>query len=253
MVTIEEVSTKIVNDIINNIVNKLTTQFISLGRHCDIKVQIDKFSSKPTLFFDWLRSDFEAVIKVLSYTNILDELLFHDNIIMYPYNEIDMGVEFKTMILGDNKYFLISRHDITTDTVVDKDVIQNFIDKYERRWYRIINMIKQSNDQNLIFIYRAPIVYKTSPGDEDKFIELISRINPNRMFCLVFLIHNEKFPDAIIEKRNKFLCINIETFIDTNFNKEEECNDWEYNRYNWNRIFETILHNARYDNWQKLL
>jgi hypothetical protein len=56
----------------------------------------------------------KAVIKVLSYTNILEELLFHDNIITYPINERDMGVEFKNMILGDNKLFLLGKNNRKT-------------------------------------------------------------------------------------------------------------------------------------------
>jgi len=248
METIEEFSKQFVNNIITNTVNKLTTKFISLGRHCDIREQINRFTKEPTLFFDWLRSDFKAVLKVLSYTNILDELLFHDNIITYSYNKCDMGVEFKNMILCDEKLFLLSRHDINTNTVVDKDVIQNFIDKYERRWHRIMDIINKSN-QPLIFMHRITDD-KIGVGDEDKFIELISTINPNCKFSLVFLIHNEKSSEMIIEKRNKFLCINIELFLKPNYAMNGY---WDLNRYNWNQIFETILHNARYDNWQKLL
>ena len=257
MSKIEEFSTQFVNNIITNTVNKLNTKFISLGRHCDIKVQIDKFTKGPTLFFDWLRSDFKAVLKVLSYTNILDELLFHYNIITikHPYDIFNICVEFKNMIMGDDKLFLLSHHDIAIDTVVDENVIQNFIDKYERRWHRIMDIINNSN-QPLIFIHRITnrhAIEKIDPGDEDKFIELVSTINPNCKFCLVFLIHNKGSLDTIIEKRNNFLCINIESFFDTHFNMDEVNEDWEYNRYNWNKIFETILHNARYDNWQKLL
>jgi hypothetical protein len=249
METIEEVSTQFVNDIITNVVGRLSTKFISLGRHCELKEQIDNFftSPEPTLFFDWLRSDFKAVLKVFSYKNILEELLFHDNILTYAYSERDAGVEFKNMILGDNKYFLLSHHDIESGAVLDKDAIQNFIDKYERRWNRIVEAIKQSS-QNLIFIHRS---YSTiDPGDENKFIELILNINPECKFCLVFLIHWGDCPDIIIEKRNKFLCINIESFLKSNYSEDI---DWKLNQYDWNRIFETILHNARYDNWQKLL
>jgi hypothetical protein len=240
MVTIEDFSTQFVNNIINNSVNKLSAKFISLGRHCDIKEQINKFTKEPTLFFDWLRSDFKAVLKVLSYTNILDELLFHDNIITYSYNKYDMGVEFKNMIVGNEKLFLLSHHDITTDTVIDKDVIQNFINKYERRWHRIMNIINNSN-KLIIFVHRITD-NKIDPGDEDKFIELISTINPNCKFYLIFLIHNEESPETIIEKRNNFLYINMEPFMDTNFNMEKVCDDWELNRYNWNKIFEIILY-----------
>lgn len=249
METIEELSAQIVDNIITDAVNKLTTKFISLGRHCDLKEQIDNFvaSPEPTLFFDWLRSDFKAVLKVFSYKNILEELLFHDNILMYAYSERDAGVEFKNMILGNDKYFLLSRHDVTTEAIIDKDAIQNFMDKYERRWNRIMEAIKQSN-QNLIFIHRT--YNAINPGDEDKFIESISNINTECKFCLVFLIHWGDCPDIIIEKRNKFLCINIEPFLKPNYSEEI---DWKLNQYDWNQIFKTILSNVRYDNWQKLL
>lgn len=228
----------------------MTTKFISLGRHCDVAEQINKFISvkEPTLFFDWLRSDFKAVIKVLSYTNILDELLFHDNIITikHPYDIFNICVEFKNMIMGDNKLFLLSHHDIEIGTVIDDNVIQSFIDKYERRWHRMMDIINNSS-QNIIFIHRITD-NKVDPGDENTFIELISRINPNCKFCLVFLIHRDDISDIIIEKRNKFLCINIEPFLKPNCEK-----DWKLNQYDWNKLFETILDNARYDNLQKLL
>lgn len=243
---VEETSTQFVNNIITNSVNKLSTKFISLGRHCDVAEQINKFTKGPTLFFDWLRSDFKAVLKVLSYTNILDELLFHDNIITYTFNECDVGVEFKSMILGDNKLFLLSHHDIDIGTVIDDNVIQSFIDKYERRWHRMMDIINNSN-QPIIFIHRIT-EDRIDPGDEDKFIELISTINPKCKFSLVFLIHNEKCSEMIIEKRNKFLCINIEPFL-----KPDYVMNWDLNQYDWNKLFETILDNARYDNWQKLL
>jgi len=133
------------------------------------------------------------ILKVLSYTNILDELLFHDNIvtIKHPYDIFNICVEFKNMIMGDDKLFLLSHHDIAIDTVVDENVIQNFIDKYERRWHRMMDIINNSN-QSLIFIHRITnrhAIEKIDPGDEDKFIELISTINPNCKFCLVFLHH----------------------------------------------------------------
>jgi hypothetical protein len=84
---------------------------------------------------------------------------------------------------------------------------------------------------------------KISVGDEDKFIELISTINPNCNFSLVFLIHNKKSSEMIIEKRNKSLCINIEPFLKLNYAMN---GDWDLQRYDWNRIFETILSNVQY-------
>lgn len=245
MATIEEFSKQFVNNIITTAVNKLSTKFISLGRHCDIKAQIDKFTKEPTLFFDWLRSDFKAVLKVLSYTNIKQELLFHDNIVTYPYNKSDAGVEFKNMIVGDDKLILLSSHDIRLDKMKSNEVILDFIDKYERRWRRIMDIIHNSN-QNIIFIHRITnrhTIEKVDPGDEDKFIELISRINPNCKFSLVFLIHNEKSSETIIKKHNKFLSINIEPFLKPNYEKN---GDWKLNQYDWNQIFETILCNVQY-------
>jgi len=242
METIEEFPKQIVNNIITDAVGRLSTKFISLGRHCDLREQIDNFGMepKPTLFFDWLRSDFEAVLKVFSYKNILDELLFHDNIITHPYDERDACVEFKNMILGDNKYFLLSHHDITAEAIIDKDAIQQFIDKYERRWHRIMDIINNSN-QHLIFIHRT--YNAINPGDEDKFIELILNINTNCKFCLVFLIHWGDCPNIIIEKRNKFLSMKIEPFLKPNYSGEK---DWKLNQYDWNKIFETILSNVQY-------
>jgi len=104
--------------------------------------------------------------------------------------------------------------------------------------------IIHNSSQPIIFIHRITnrhTVEKVDPGDEDKFIELISRINPNCNFSLVFLIHNEKSSETIIKKRNKFLSINIEPFLKPNCEK-----DWRADEYDWNQIFETILSNVQY-------
>ena len=45
--------------------------FISIGKNCSVKYNIDKFTvSKETLFFDWLMTDMDSVNMILGIENI---------------------------------------------------------------------------------------------------------------------------------------------------------------------------------------
>ncbi len=50
--------------------------FISIGNACNVKYQIDKNTTKKeTLFFDWLMTDMQSVVKVFEHYNNIDEIL----------------------------------------------------------------------------------------------------------------------------------------------------------------------------------
>jgi len=58
----------------------MTYKYISLGRHCDIAFNIEKYIGKEyTNFFDWLRTDFRAVLEILK-TKDIETILNKNNI-----------------------------------------------------------------------------------------------------------------------------------------------------------------------------
>ena len=141
--------------------------FISIGTACDVKYNIDKFTvSKPTFFFDWLMTDMASVNKILGTDNI-ESILFFENIIQNPKNPIKGK---KSRIITKSLSFCESIHDIPVS--YDSSHINNFIEKYKRRYNRIIKTI--SNNNYVIYFIRNG---KITPAENNIFIKNILNIN----------------------------------------------------------------------------
>jgi hypothetical protein len=114
--------------------------FISIGRGCSVKYQIDKHRHKiPTLFFDWLQTSMDAVISILGCDDI-DKILFLDNIVRdlnNPYHK-----EIRSRVCIKSLEYCISIHDLYKD-FKDNDMVE-FISKYKSRFNRIIEYIKSN-------------------------------------------------------------------------------------------------------------
>ena len=120
---------------------------ISLGGACVTKFQITNYKinnfidNKETNLFDWVISIFQNILDILSTDNI-NNIFNIDNIIHYELNGDQCRIGFKPL-----DYFL-SIHDLS-NSYTDSD-LHEFIDKYKRRYERMINIIK--NDNNIIFL-----------------------------------------------------------------------------------------------------
>jgi len=97
-----------------------------------------------TLFFDLLMTSMEAVIQILSCSNI-DTILYHDNIVKDMINPM-CGDNSRINIKSLN--YCVSIHDL--GVIFDDNDIQEFINKYKRRFYRLIEYIK--SNEKLCFI-----------------------------------------------------------------------------------------------------
>ncbi len=107
--------------------------------------------------------------------------------------------------------------------------ILDFIDKYTRRFNRIIEYIKSK--EKICFI-RLGFV---SNLEINEFIETIKKINSNCDFTLVVIDNNKKNNTEIIKQQNLLhikLCIDIPSD-----------NDWTHQFLNWNKIFLDIENN----------
>ena len=203
--------------------------YISIGTACNVKYQIDRFfGKKQTLFFDWLMTDMDSVINILNYYNNINELLFYDNIIRDPSQPI-AGIY--SQIIIKSLSFCVSIHDI--DKNITKDKINDFINKYIRRFNRIIDYIKQSN--KIYFIRYGEVINNIQ---KINFINIIKKINSNCNFTLVSLIENNSI-NNIIENDNNYICININRYIISN-----GINDWHTNNLNWKKIFDDMKYNT---------
>ena len=203
--------------------------YISIGSACNVKYQIDKHKHKlETLFFDWLMTSMNSVIEILSCNDIYS-ILYFDNIIRdinYPYHSNNSQIIIKSL----NR--CVSIHDISRN-FTDKDIFE-FIDKYKRRFDRIIQYIKSK--EKIYFIRYGSV----DTNDREKFIETILKINPNCNFALIIIDNIYNANDT--NNTNNILKYEHCLYIKLNINKPQN-SDWHTDYLNWTKIFLDIENN----------
>jgi hypothetical protein len=198
--------------------------YISIGTACNVKYQINKHKHKlETLFFDWLITSMTSVIEILSCDDI-DKILYFDNITR------DKNNPFHT----DNSRMIIkslnccaSIHDIKRE-FTDNDILQ-FIDKYKRRFFRIMEYIK--SDEKIYFLRYDHV----NDYAIHKFIETILKINPDCNFAIVVIDNNKENTEIILKYDH---CLYMKLNIDT-----PTTPDWTTEHLNWEKIFLDIENN----------
>jgi hypothetical protein len=202
-------------------------KYISIGDGCSVNYNIQNFRGKcESLFFDILLISMTAVLSILNCENIKD--------ILYPENIVKEDVEYSpynphSKVFIKNLNWCVSIHDLPIN-YTDNDLLI-FIDKYTRRFNRIIEYIK--SNEKICFIRLG----HTSDNDINKFIETIKKINADCDFNLV-VIHNDKNNNTEIIKQKNLLYIKLN--ID---NPKDNNNDWTMQYLNWNNIFLDIENN----------
>jgi len=158
------------------------TVYISIEFACNMNYQIQKhIGKKETLFFDNLITCINSVISILSFFENIDKLLYFENVIQKPNDPIFNNVKSKIIIKSLPQCESI--HDVKID-FKHEDILE-FIEKYKRRFLRIINYIK-GNDK-IVFCRYGNI----NPNQKCAFTEQIKKINPNCDFCLVSINSNK--------------------------------------------------------------
>jgi len=201
------------------------------GPACAIACSIKKHfynNNYETNMFDFLEVSLESIIKVLSINNKL-------NIEDYLTNNYDVIVNSD----GNNSVFfnnfdkLISHHDLILN--YNEDIFNIFIEKYKRRYNRLINHIL---NEDKIFFIRF--------GEDNKdsiisFINNVKKINNNLevyFINLYFDENNKKLHDDI----NNYYYINFYDTIDYNKKYSEDL-FYKTMEFNWLPIFEIINNN----------
>lgn len=198
--------------------------FISIGQACDVKYNIDKFTgSKETLFFDWLMTDMVSVNEVLCTENI-DDILYFENIIQNPKNNRH---ENKSRIIIKSLSYCESIHDIPIS--YNSSHINNFIEKYKRRYNRIIKAIL--NNTSVIYFIRKGQITET---EKNIFINNIQNINPNCEFKLVELLEQGTNNNYFIFERY-FISVNLD-----NYRIKPVRDKWISDCWDWKQIFSDI-------------
>lgn len=204
-------------------------RFISIGTACNVKYQIDKHNGgSETLFFDWLMTNMNSVITVLGCNNI-DSILNINHIIKDPHDPI---FHEKSRIMIKSLNYCISLHDVGKD-FCDKDIF-DFIDKYKRRYYRMIDLIK--SDEKIYFLKCG----KVNDSDKKLFIDTIKNINPKCDFALVSI---DSHCDNSITKSKYNSIIKEPLFLEINISYNDKGDDWTTSHIDWNQIFVDIQQN----------
>jgi hypothetical protein len=208
--------------------------YISLGRHCDVAYNIKKFINNdiPTQFFDWSRTDFKCILFILN-LRIIDTIFNNENIIVdkeiYK-NEGDMCMTLRNF--ERDNLCLLYHHDIPHKEYNEEEMnekLLEFIDKYKRRYTRLIELIK--TDKKICFIYR--ITNEFNYNDTKLFNNILTCINENINYILVLLVDEEG--EYIYCKYKDYFKLNLKHFIDINV-----VPDWTTNNVDWKKIFEII-------------
>ena len=202
-------------------------KYISIGEACNVKYNIDKYRGKSeTLFFDWLMTSMDSVIEILNCNNI-NNILYSDNIVRdlnNPHHRNNSIIVIKSL----NR--CVSIHDLSKNYTNNEVLV--FIDKYSRRFKRIIEYIK-SNEQ-ICFIRMGCV----SCDEIYKFIETIKKINRNCDFTIVVIYNNKQNNPEIVKQHNLL-------YIKLNVDIPIEKNDWTQQFLNWNSIFLDIEKNIK--------
>lgn len=206
--------------------------YISIGHRCDVKYQIDKHNHKiETLFFDWLMTSMASVIEILSCDDI-NKILCVDNIIRDASNPYQ---DDKSRMIIKSLNSCVSVHDVPRN-FTKKDIL-DFIDKYKRRFDRIIKYIK--SEEKIYFIRNDSIDAFTKQNIDEytrqTFIDTILKINPKCNFALVIIDNNTINTPGII-KYDHCLHIKINYPIPSTYH-------WTKEHLQWGKIFSDIKNN----------
>lgn len=212
-------------------------KLISIGHACNIRFGINEYYSSigekygQTNFFDWLTTEFSSVVQLLKcdYLKIINK----DNISIYDFSEENMKVSFNLLNHCESLHDLKKNH--------NNDDINQFINKYRRRYCRLIDYIK--NNETIYFIR-----YTTDSSDikPNEFISSVLNINPNKKFKLVTL--NHKYRDKSNVSENEYLIdIDMELFKKKNYDYSDG-NDERHFHYDWIKLYKYLILQNNGDN-----
>jgi hypothetical protein len=195
-------------------------RYISIGSKCNVKSQIDRHVGKnETHLFDWLGTDMESVIQILQCDDI-NNIFNHDNVV----NDVKVpNTRSNSRVIIKNLSYCVSIHDLRLH--YKKKDVDDFIDKYKRRFERLIQLI--CGTEKIHFIRHG----KITEEQKELFINTILKINPSCNFSLVSVTEGS---DYEINKSERF----IEFKITNNTKKNQD--DWTSSYLDWGKVFTTL-------------
>jgi hypothetical protein len=209
------------------------------GPACSIACCIKKFfynNNYKTNFFDYLEISFTSILQILRLKeNDINYLSIDEN------NSFINNTDKKT-IKFNNFDKIYSHHDLKADHSIDE--LNNFFEKYKRRYYRLIEYIK---NENIIFFIRYGIEDESQICE---FIEIIKELNQQVKVYFINIYENDNINKSVYNKIN-----NLDNFIEINYNYHIDKNriyskDLFYRllEYDWSIIYKIICKKLEYAN-----
>jgi len=219
---------------------------ISLGGQCKVREAIQRHlntNSLETNIFDWVLSDFEAVLYFIKNINT-------------PIN-VDDFVDTNKTVLQSHR--IISHRFLQFESLHDSDIkndatseLVKLVEKYNRRLNRLKTHIMYNNKIDFIHSLKvyytndSPQLYIPSVTQIQEFTETILQINPNCGFNLHILIpppycKKYKWNISIDETQINQLKINDNVhiyYLQQDENKptfEDQCQHWS-----WEYVFQNL-------------
>ena len=197
------------------------------GPACAIACAVKQYfynNNYQTNMFDYLEISLASIIQILT-LNPSDIQYLSEN------NEIVLNKDGNNSVIFKNFDKIISHHDLKQD--YDNNDYISFIEKYKRRYYRLIDHIK---NENKIFFIRHGI------EDENELLSLIDiilKINPTLDLYFINII-NYEYNYTNLKNNKNFIVVNL--YIDTS----EDLFVKTLNS-NWNPIYSFIINNLSED------
>jgi hypothetical protein len=196
------------------------------GPACAVAKSIKKYfynNDYQTNMFDYLEISFLSILQILYLEN--DDINY-----LNLNNEIYLNKNDFNSVKFTNFDKIISHHDLKK--IYSEDDYKNFIDKYKRRYYRLINDIKT---EDKIFFIRYGI---ENNNIINEFINKILIINPNLKIFFIIIDYNEKHCDY---NDKNYIYVN---FYNHNKNIQYD-NDLFYKtiQYDWKVVYDIIFNN----------
>jgi len=200
----------------------LSSSYVSYA--CAVRQSINDYTDNPgkTQFFDWLITSMKSVNEILENKPIK----FESNYI-YPNPINTVSINFENFDL------LTSHHDIHK---FNENSINEITEKYNRRYERLINTIKEQNKIN--FIRYCKNQQNIEEEEILKFYKNIKNINPNLVFNFILV---SDYNDLVIPNnllKDNFIYINLNNFIDNDILNEKD--DYQKNVKKYKCIFDIV-------------
>ena len=203
----------------------ISLSYEDAGYACSIGTSIKKKYKQATNFFDFLVVDMKTINHILTLKDL--------NLLTHNFKFEDQTKKENKTLIWNHFSKMISYHDLKSN--FNQDSLKIFINKYLRRYYRLMNDLY--NEDKLFFIRYG----KTNINDINSFFTNIKNINQNPNLKLYFI-------NVDFDKNNKenIYYPELKNYIYINFcqvNKNEVKNDdifFKLLECNWDYVFHKI-------------